>query len=134
MDRGRVVAHGAEAPASGRGGPIEPSAALPRMHDGEDAYYVTDTALADPVEAMSRTSPPLLRGDERLLTPGVPCSPARLTGSTPASTGGLEAPTYATTTCGGGTSRSNASCACWRSRRCSPLSSLSWRCARACRR
>ena len=39
------------------------SAALPRMHEGEDAYYVTDTALADLTAELSQTSPPLLHGD-----------------------------------------------------------------------
>ena len=40
------------------------------MHEGEDAYYVTDTALADLVAAMSQTSPPLLRGDGALADTG----------------------------------------------------------------
>ena len=34
--------------------------AFPRMHDDEDAYYVTDLSLAGMAEALSRTSPPLL--------------------------------------------------------------------------
>lgn len=34
--------------------------AFPRMHDGEDAYYVTDLSLAGMAEALSRTSPPML--------------------------------------------------------------------------
>ena len=34
--------------------------AFPRMHEGESAYYVTDTSLDDLVEALSNTSPPLL--------------------------------------------------------------------------
>ena len=34
--------------------------AFPRMHEGESAYYVTDTSLDDLVETLSRTSPPLL--------------------------------------------------------------------------
>jgi hypothetical protein len=41
-------------------GEIKLSAALPRMHDGEDAYYVTDTSLAELAETLSLTSPPLL--------------------------------------------------------------------------
>jgi hypothetical protein len=48
------------------GGPIAVKAAFPRMHDEEDAYYVTDGALAELVPTLSRTSPPLLTvgGDE----------------------------------------------------------------------
>ena len=34
--------------------------AFPRMHEGESAYYVTDTSLEDLVETLSKTSPPLL--------------------------------------------------------------------------
>jgi hypothetical protein len=30
------------------------------MHDGEDAYYVTDSSLADLARSLSRTSLPLL--------------------------------------------------------------------------
>ncbi len=41
-------------------GGIELRVAFPRLHDGEDSYYVTDTSLADMAEALSRTSPPLL--------------------------------------------------------------------------
>jgi len=41
-------------------GTAELSAAFPRMHDGEDAYYITDTSIADLAETLSRTSPPLL--------------------------------------------------------------------------
>jgi hypothetical protein len=36
------------------------SAAFPRMHDDEDAYYITDTSIAALAEDLSRTSPPLL--------------------------------------------------------------------------
>jgi hypothetical protein len=36
------------------------AAAFPRMHDGEDAYYITDGSLASLVDSLSRTSPPLL--------------------------------------------------------------------------
>jgi hypothetical protein len=39
---------------------ISLSAAFPRMHDGEDAYYVTDTSMAALAEHLSRSSPPLL--------------------------------------------------------------------------
>jgi hypothetical protein len=37
--------------------------AFPRMHDGEQVYYVTDASLAAVVETLSRTTPPLLRFD-----------------------------------------------------------------------
>jgi hypothetical protein len=36
------------------------SAAFRQMHEGESAYYVTDTSLAELAEELSRTSPPLL--------------------------------------------------------------------------
>jgi hypothetical protein len=39
---------------------IDLTAAFPRMHDGENAYYVTDLSLADLAGALSQTSPPLL--------------------------------------------------------------------------
>ena len=41
-------------------GSISLSAAFPRMHQGEDAYYVTDLSLMSMAEALSRTSPALL--------------------------------------------------------------------------
>ena len=41
-------------------GPVNLTAVFPRMHDGEDFYYVTDCSLAVMAEALSRTSPPLL--------------------------------------------------------------------------
>jgi hypothetical protein len=41
-------------------GPVELSAAFPRMHDDEDAYYVTDTSIAELADALSHTTPPLL--------------------------------------------------------------------------
>jgi RNA polymerase sigma factor (sigma-70 family) len=41
-------------------GNVDLSAAFPRMHDGEDVYYVTDTSIAALAETLSRTSPPLL--------------------------------------------------------------------------
>lgn len=41
-------------------GSVELSAAFPRMHDGEDAYYITDCSFAALVETLSRTSPPLV--------------------------------------------------------------------------
>lgn len=44
--------------ASGDG--IHVGRAFPRMHHGEDAYYITDLSLARMADALSRTSPPLL--------------------------------------------------------------------------
>jgi len=45
-------------------GPIEVRAMFPRMHDREDAYYITDLSLAALTDDLSRTSPPLVaRGD-----------------------------------------------------------------------
>jgi hypothetical protein len=41
-------------------GPIDLMAAFPRMHEGEDAYYITDTSIAEMAETLSRTAPPLL--------------------------------------------------------------------------
>jgi len=35
-------------------------ASFPRMHEGEDAYYITDTSYAELTEALSATVPPLL--------------------------------------------------------------------------
>jgi hypothetical protein len=37
--------------------------AFPRMHDGEQAYYVSDSSLAGVAETLARTSPPLLTLD-----------------------------------------------------------------------
>jgi hypothetical protein len=37
--------------------------AFPRMHDGERAYYVTDSTLAATAASLARTSPPLLSLD-----------------------------------------------------------------------
>ena len=42
------------------GGTIELIQAFPRMHDGEDVYYVTDLSLQSMADALSRSSPPLL--------------------------------------------------------------------------
>jgi len=42
-------------------GSITLATAFARMHEDEVAYYITDTSLAELVEALSRTSPPLLR-------------------------------------------------------------------------
>jgi hypothetical protein len=44
------------------GGSLTLSMAFPRMHADESAYYVTDTALVELVETLSRTSPRCLRG------------------------------------------------------------------------
>jgi hypothetical protein len=41
-------------------GPIVMNAVFPRMHDGEEAYYVTDLSLKEMVETLSRTSPALI--------------------------------------------------------------------------
>jgi hypothetical protein len=41
-------------------GELDLAAAFPRMHEGEDAYYVTDLSLAALADSLSRTSPPLL--------------------------------------------------------------------------
>ena len=37
--------------------------AFPRMHEGEHAYYLTDTTLAATAESLALTSPPLLKVD-----------------------------------------------------------------------
>jgi hypothetical protein len=39
------------------------STAFPRMHEGENAYYITDGSLAELAERLSVTSPPLLTLD-----------------------------------------------------------------------
>jgi len=44
------------------GGPTELLAAFPRMHEGEDAYFVTDGTISSIAEDLSRTSPALLEG------------------------------------------------------------------------
>jgi hypothetical protein len=41
-------------------GPVDLAAAFPRMHDGEDVYYITDLSFAALVESLSCTAPPLL--------------------------------------------------------------------------
>jgi hypothetical protein len=41
-------------------GELELTAAFPRMHDDEEAYYVTDLSLMALAESLSGTSPPLL--------------------------------------------------------------------------
>jgi hypothetical protein len=42
------------------GGSIQLSAAFPRMHAGEEVYYVTDMSLATLAASLTGTSPPLL--------------------------------------------------------------------------
>ena len=42
------------------GGRVSLARAFPRMHDGEDAYYVTDTSMAALAEHLSATSPALV--------------------------------------------------------------------------
>ena len=37
--------------------------AFPRMHDGEQAYYVTDRTLADMAESLAHADPPLITID-----------------------------------------------------------------------
>ena len=46
-------------------------ASFPRMHEGEDAYYITDTSYAELTEALSASTPPLLTRSIQspLLTP-----------------------------------------------------------------
>jgi hypothetical protein len=41
-------------------GPLDLAAAFPRMDEGEDAYYVSDTSLVDLVETLSSPSSPLV--------------------------------------------------------------------------
>jgi hypothetical protein len=41
-------------------GPIELRVAFPRMHQGERAYYITDTSLVELADALAATTPPLL--------------------------------------------------------------------------
>ena len=40
--------------------PVSLRAVFPRMHDGEEVYYITDVSLAELATTLSRTSPPLL--------------------------------------------------------------------------
>ena len=44
-------------------GPMELLAAFPRMHDREDAFYITDTSLTELAETLSGTAPALLTFD-----------------------------------------------------------------------
>ena len=47
-------------------------ASFPRMHEGEDAYYISDTSYAELTEALSASAPPLLTRSIQSpsLTPG----------------------------------------------------------------
>lgn len=51
-------------------GPVDLAAALPAMHEGEDAYYVTDTGLIDLAMTLAHTSPPLLDAEASLTDAG----------------------------------------------------------------
>jgi hypothetical protein len=53
---------------SGDGIPL--ATAFPRMHEGERAYYVTDTSLAELAETLSETTPSLLTLDLSRFTSG----------------------------------------------------------------
>jgi hypothetical protein len=44
--------------------------AFPKMHDGEDTYYITDSSLADLAAGLSRTVPPLLSFDRSVTEAG----------------------------------------------------------------
>lgn len=44
-------------------GPLQLATAFPRLHETEDAYYITDTALMDLADTLSSTSPPLVTCD-----------------------------------------------------------------------
>jgi hypothetical protein len=50
-------------------GPVELRQLFPRMHDGERAFYITDTALKDRARELAGLAPPLvlLAGDDPLL-------------------------------------------------------------------
>jgi hypothetical protein len=50
--------------------PIDLTAAFPRMHEGEDAYYITDGSIVELVETFSRTSPALLIFDDAVANAG----------------------------------------------------------------
>jgi len=41
-------------------GPTDLMAAFPRMHQGEEAYYITDSSIMELAETLSRTTPALL--------------------------------------------------------------------------
>ena len=46
-------------------GRVDLAAAFPRMHEGEDAYYITDLSLSEVAKDLSRTSPPLITLEPR---------------------------------------------------------------------
>lgn len=63
-------------------GPIAVKTAFPRMHDEENAYYITDGGLADLVTTLSRTSPPLItRADNGSVDVGLLSGTISLTGA-----------------------------------------------------
>jgi hypothetical protein len=47
---------------------VQPARAFPRMHEGEDAYYISDLSFLDLIEALSSTSPPLIEHTDRLIS------------------------------------------------------------------
>ena len=56
-------------------GPVDLQRALPRMHEHEDAFYVTDTSLSDLARSLAASSPALIElsldpADERSLPKG----------------------------------------------------------------
>ena len=71
LDVRRTLSNRAPAAAAGADGASISPAAFPRMHEGEDAYYITDLSFADLAEALSRTSPPLLARVRRRIRPRI---------------------------------------------------------------
>jgi hypothetical protein len=62
------------------GGPADVRAAFPRMHDDEDAYYITDLSFAGLIDDLSRGTPPLLAATlERRDGGGIPRGTMRIT-------------------------------------------------------
>jgi len=53
-------------------GAVTLASVFPRMHDGEDVYYVTDLSLVVMAESLSRTSPPLVTMDPPAADPAQP--------------------------------------------------------------
>jgi hypothetical protein len=47
---------------------VQPARAFPRMHEGEDAYYISDLSFLDLIEALSSTSPPLLEHTDQWIS------------------------------------------------------------------
>ncbi len=46
-------------------GPVDLMAAFLQMHEGETAYYITDSFLLSLVEEFSRSTPPLISRNDR---------------------------------------------------------------------